>query len=118
MIGSWLGLRTRPQPADQLDAGQARQHPVDHREIGRALLELEIGLVAAHRGFDGIALRLEIVAEQQRERLLVLDDQNSRRHSALETARGAIGHNRKGTRVVLVLSPFGRSSGRGLPSTM
>ena len=64
MIGNdWVSGRAR-RAADQLDAGQARDHPVDHGEIRRVLLELEIGFVAAHRGLDGIALRLEIVAQQ------------------------------------------------------
>ena len=116
-----LSFRARAQPPDQLDAGQARQHPVDDGEVRRVLLELEVRLVAAHRRLDGITLRLEIVAQEERQRLLVLDDQNSRRHSAL-IARATVtcgnGHMWNGTRVVAVLSPLGRSSGRGLPSTM
>ena len=36
----------------------------------------DLGLVAARRDLDLVALGLEIVAEQQRQRLLVLHDQD------------------------------------------
>ena len=82
MIGSALGLRPRAQPAAELDAGQAGQHPVEHDEIGRGLAQRGVGLVAARDGLDLVALGFEIVAQQQRQRLLVLDDQDAWRPSS------------------------------------
>src|SRR3972149_5971694 len=73
--------RPRARPAAQLDAGQAGQHPVEHHQIGRALLQPRVGLVAAGGGFDLVAFRLEIIAEQHGERLLVLDDQDACAHA-------------------------------------
>ena len=49
------GLRPRPQAAAQLDPGQARQHPVEHDQVGNALLQSCIGLVAASHRFDVVA---------------------------------------------------------------
>jgi hypothetical protein len=40
-------LRLGAQAPDQLHAGEAGQHPVDHREVGRGLLEPQLGLVPA-----------------------------------------------------------------------
>ena len=37
----------------------------------------DVGLVAARHGIDLVALRFEIVAQQQRQRLFVLDDQDA-----------------------------------------
>ena len=93
-----------------------------HGQIGRAFLQLEIGLVAARRGIDLVAFGFEIVAQQQRQRLLVLDDQYAGRHSALDmVARHGhiVGHGHMWNgRAVVVVSPFGRSSAIGRPSTM
>jgi len=40
-------LRPCPQAAAQLDPGQARQHPVEHDQVGNALLQTGVGVVAA-----------------------------------------------------------------------
>ena len=72
-----------------------------------------LGLVAAHDGLDVVPFGFEIVAQQQGERLLVLDDQDARSHAApLQFQPG------NGTVVRLVVSPFGRSSASARPSTM
>ena len=113
MIGSALGLRPRAQPPAQLDAGQARQHPVEHHQIGRALLQPRVGLVAARDGLDLVAFRFEVVAQQQRQRLFVLDDQDACAHRL-----ASLQLMRRQARRTLVVSPFGRSSAIGRPSTM
>ena len=69
----------RPQPAANLEARDAGQHPVENDEIGRVLGEPQFGFVAAPDTLDDIALRFEIVAEQQREIGFVLDDEDARR---------------------------------------
>ena len=108
------GFRPRAQPAAQLDAGQARQHPVEHHQVGAALLQPSIGLVAARGGLNLVALGLEIVAEQHGERLFVLHDQDARVHGFvpwriryLSPARSA---------AMVVVSPFGLCSVIGRPS--
>ena len=50
---------------------------------GVDLLQPRVGLVAAGGRLDLIALGLEVVAEQHRERLLVFDNQNARVHAKL-----------------------------------
>ncbi len=35
-----LGFGPRAQPAAQLDAGEAGQHPVEHQQVGHAFLQL------------------------------------------------------------------------------
>jgi len=52
------------------------------REIGGILLELEVRFIASDSGIDGIAFCFEIVAKQQRQRFLVLDNQDACRHDA------------------------------------
>jgi hypothetical protein len=42
-----LGFPARADAAAQLDAGEARQHPVEHHEIGDLFAQADIGLVAA-----------------------------------------------------------------------
>ena len=70
------------------------------------------GLVAARDGLDLVALGLEIVAQQQRQRLFVLDDQDAWRSSVqLQLLGNAAFAN-------AVVSPFGRWSAIGRPSTM
>src|SRR5215216_2589656 len=71
------GLRPRAQPAAQLDARQAGQHPVEQNEIGHALGEFQLRFVAARGSLHRVAFRLEVVAKQQRERLLVFHDQDA-----------------------------------------
>ena len=78
---------------------------------GVRLAQPGVGVVAAGDGLDLVALGLEIVAKQQRQRLLVLDDQDAcahRRRSVQLTAALA----------KAVVSPFGRWSAIGRPSTM
>ncbi len=107
-------LRLGPQASDELDARKPRQHPVDHREVGRGFLEAQLGLVAAPGGVDRIAFGFEIVAQEERKRLLVLDDQDSGRH---EVQFPPV-QFRNGTLVTAVVSPLGRSSAMACPSTM
>ena len=78
-----LGFRPRPQPTAQFDAGEARQHPVQHHEIGNAFLQPRIGIVAAHHDFDVIAFGVEVVTQQRRQRFLVFDYKNACVHLLL-----------------------------------
>ena len=69
----------RPEPPADFEARHARQHPVEDDEVGRVLGEAQLGLVAPLDALDDIALRLEIVGEQQGQIRFVLDDQDARR---------------------------------------
>ena len=71
----------RPQPAADLEARYARQHPVEDDEVGRILGQAELGFVAALDALDDIAFGFEIVGEQQREIGFVLDDEDARRRN-------------------------------------
>ncbi len=66
----------RAQAPAQLDAGDARQHPVEHDQIGRALGDGHFGLIAAMDDIDFIAFCFEVIAQEERERLFVLDNQD------------------------------------------
>ncbi len=50
---------------------------------GALSLQLDLGLVAAGGGVDRVALGFEVVAQQQRQRLFVLDDQDAGSHLGL-----------------------------------
>ena len=76
-------------------------------------LQPDVGVVAARDGLDLVAFRFEIVAQQQRQRLLVLDDQDACAHQAPLLAAQRLSRPGK-----LVVSPFGRSVAIGRPSTM
>ena len=67
------------------------------------LLQPRVGLVAAARRLDLIALGLEIIAEQHRERLLVFDDKNARIHAKSCYLSAAVRNA-----AIVVVSPFGR----------
>src|SRR5262249_42886220 len=67
--------------ADQVGGGEGGQQPCERGEGGRGLLEAQLGLVAAAGGVDRVALRFEIVAKDEGEGLLVLDDQDAGRHA-------------------------------------
>ncbi len=75
-------FRPRPQAAAQFDTGQARQHPVEHDQVGNAFLQPGIGIVAAADGFDVVAFGIEVVAQQRGQRFLVFDHQNACVHRA------------------------------------
>ena len=83
-------------------------------EIGRRFLQLDFRLVAARGGIDLVAFGFEIVAQEQRKRLLVLDDQDAGAHGALFPVHAA----GNGTVVDEVVSPFGRSSMSARPSAI
>ncbi len=74
--GQLLGLGAGPQPAAELDPGEPRQHPVEDHEIGGTLLEQQIRLITARDRLDLVSFRFEVVAQQQRERLLVFHNQD------------------------------------------
>ena len=57
-----LGLGARPQAAAQLDPRQARQHPVEHDQVGNALLQSGVGIVAASHRLNVVAFGIEVVA--------------------------------------------------------
>ena len=77
MTGRRSVSRAGADAAAELDAGEAGQHPVEQHEVGHLLAQADLGLVAAGDAVDLVALGLEIVAQEQRQRLLVLDDQNA-----------------------------------------
>jgi hypothetical protein len=58
-----------------------RPGSIEDHEIGRALLEQQIRLVAARNRVDAVPLRLEVVAQEQNQRLLVLHDQDIGLHA-------------------------------------
>ena len=70
--GDVAGILAGAEPPAQLEPGDARQHPVEHDQVGGAFGNGHLRLVAAMHDVDGIAFRLEIVAEHEGERLLVL----------------------------------------------
>ena len=76
-----LGLRALAQPAAELDAGDARQHPVEDEKIGQAFLQADFRFVATVDRIDVEAFGLEIVAEEHAQRLLVFDNGNSWQHA-------------------------------------
>ena len=70
--------------ATDLDARHARQHPIENDEIGRIFGQPQLGLVAARHALNDVAFRLQVVADEQRQIGLVLDDENARRGGAGE----------------------------------
>ena len=103
-------FRPRAQAAAKLDPGQAWHHPVEHHQIGRHFLQAGIGLVAAGRGLDLVAFRLEVIAEQHGERLLVFDNQDAGAHVRSPYLSPAC------SAAIVVVSPLGRRSAIGRPS--
>ncbi len=71
-------LVARAQSAADFEAGDAGQHPVEDDEIGRRFGDQRLRFVAAFGALDDIAFRLEIIGQQQRQRLLVLHHQHAR----------------------------------------
>ena len=49
---------------------------MEHDQIGRALGYGNLGLIATMHDVNGVALGLEVVAEQKRQGLFVLDHEN------------------------------------------
>src|SRR3954452_22106536 len=82
-----LCFGARPEPAAEFDAGDAGQHPVQQDEVGRALFQPDFRLVAAGDGFDQKTLLFEVVAEEERQGLLVLHNEDADAHSAVSAAR-------------------------------
>ena len=78
MIGN-VRVASRAQSPANLDPRNARQHPVENDEIGRIFGQAQLGLIAARDAFHDVALRLQIVTDQQSHIDLVLDDENARR---------------------------------------
>src|SRR6185437_3210935 len=72
-------LARAPAPAE-LDAAEARKHPVQQDQVGYTVADALHGLVAALRAHHPEALGFEVVTHQLAEVGLVLDDQNGRRH--------------------------------------
>jgi hypothetical protein len=72
--------RRLPKTPAQLDAGDRRHHPVEHQQVGHGLAQPDLGLVAARHHLDLIAFGLEVVAQEDAQRLLVLDHHDPRRN--------------------------------------
>lgn len=68
------------QSTAQLDARQPRQYPIQQQQIGNGRLQVSFGGVAVGEDVDGVACLLEVVAQQFREAVLVLDDQDAHGH--------------------------------------
>ena len=79
MIGN-RSVSGRAQTAAQLDAGDARQHPVEDQQIRNPLLKCNFSLVTAQHGVDLVAFSFQIVAKQHRKRLFVLNHSNTWTH--------------------------------------
>jgi hypothetical protein len=109
-IGNLLGLGTRAQAAADLDAGNARQHPVEDDEIGHIFADARFRVVAAVDDIHVETFAFEIVAQQEIERLLVLDNHDARFHGSRPQLGRLI-------LAMLVVSSFGRSSVSGSPMT-
>ena len=114
-----LGVAAGAQTPAELDAGEAGQHPVEQDEIGRMVAQMQFSVVAARHAVDLEALGLEIVAQQQGERLLVLDDQDACRHCvSLSLNRPPVQPLAAGRSTrMLVVSSFGRFSSMDWPVT-
>jgi hypothetical protein len=82
------GRLARPQAPANLDARNARQHPVENEEVRRIFSQAQLGLLAARDAFHDVALRLQIVTDQQSHIDLVLDDENARRGANARTGDG------------------------------
>ena len=111
----------RAQTAAQLDTRQAWQHPIQDDEVWRVLIDGNLDLIAASCDRHAKAFRFQIILEQHRQRLFVLDDHNLGIHRLAPhlpwTCRCyplPIPACDK-TSVRLVQSDFGRSSPRTLP---
>ena len=79
--------------------------------MGR-LGDAQFRLVATLDAIDDIAFGLQIVGEQKRERLLVLDNEDMRRTGLRRVARRGgfrFAHRRLAHRLTMEVSPFGRS---------
>ena len=108
-MGSGCGSGLPPDAAADLDAGERRQHPVEHHQVGAPLVDHEQRLLAVHGLTHFEAALLQVVAQQREQRRLVLDDQNVGLHGAVSVSSPAWW---KG-----VTSPLGRSSSTGVPVT-
>src|SRR5262245_18738342 len=64
--GNGAGVLPGAQPAAKLKPGEARQHPIEYDEVRRALRDGNFSLVATMHDVDGVALGLEVIAEQKR----------------------------------------------------
>jgi hypothetical protein len=71
-------VASRAQPAADLEARHARQHPVEDDEVGRRFDQPQFGLVAAFDRLGDVALGFEVISQQQREIGLVFDDEDAR----------------------------------------
>src|SRR5262245_15125747 len=74
--GNGTAVFAGPEPTAKLEPGEARQHPVENDQVGRAFRNRNLGFIAAVDDIDGIAFSFEVVAEEKRQRLFVLNDQD------------------------------------------
>src|SRR5208283_81281 len=84
------GVLSVAEPAANLQARNARKHPVENDEIRRVLRQTEFGFFAPIDALDDKAFRFEIVGEKQRRVRLVLDDEDASRRSRAEAAGGIV----------------------------
>ena len=73
-------LRALAEPTTNLNAGNLGQHPVQHDQIGQTFRHQGERLFAVSGHDDVVALLVEIVLQQGRERVFVLDHENMRDH--------------------------------------
>ena len=72
-------IRPRANLFEDIHSVHIGKAKVENDEIGRDFAQPGLGLVATLDAFDEIAFRLQIIGQQQAERLLVLDDEDERR---------------------------------------
>ena len=75
-------------------------------EVRRIFSQAQLGLVAARDAFHDVALRLQIVTDQQSHIDLVLDDENTRRGGDARTGDGLarLVHQRSAPATVVIVS--------------
>ena len=94
MLVAWSPMRSRflatnsrwAQAAADLDPGDLRQHPAEHDDVGQALGNQGQGLLAVGGDGDLVAFLVEIVLQQGREGVFVLDHQDMGRQIATPRA--------------------------------
>jgi len=76
-------LRPPGEDGGTAQCPKARQHPVQHQEIGHGLLEAHFPAAAFGDGFHRITGLFKVVAQEFKKRFFVFNDQNVWRYGLL-----------------------------------